>query len=206
MDMGAIAAYAQIVMINLVLSGDNVIVIGLAAAGLPAHQRGKAIVAGIGAAAVIRIVFAVAATQLLAVPGLLVAGAVLLFWVCWNMFSELRRSGEAQKAGQSVPIVEKTLFQAVRQIILADVSMSLDNVLAVAGAAKNSITTLVFGLLLSVVLMAVASSLIARVLARWRWIAWFGLAVIVYVAVQMLYGGVDQVVGYALPLIPLLKG
>lgn len=192
-------AYLQVIAINIVLSGDNVIVIGMAAAGLSSELRHKAIVAGVAAAAVIRIVLAIVAVRLLAVTGILFLGGMLLLWVCWNMFGELRSAGNAahvvegaggDAAGQPV----KLLRQAIIQIIVADVSMSLDNVLAVAGAASKDMGALVFGLLLSVLLMAVASSLVARLLARYRWIGWLGLVIIVYIAVRMIFEGGEQLI------------
>lgn len=199
-DHFAIFAYLQVIVINLVLSGDNVIVIGMAAAGLASELRQKAIVAGIAAAAIIRIVLAVIAAELLAVPGILFFGGLLLFWVCWNMFIELRSATEegdaADHAGEGHPATRPTkpLRQAIIQIIVADVSMSLDNVLAVAGAASQDMGALVFGLILSVLLMAVASSLVARLLARYRWIGWLGLAIIVYIAARMLFEGGEELV------------
>jgi YjbE family integral membrane protein len=198
-DEATIAAYLEVITINLVLSGDNVVVIGMAAAGLAKELRQKAIIAGIAAAAVIRIVFAVVAVELLEIPGIMLVGGLLLFWVCWNMFGELRSAGEvddgtdvdagpATAAGRQA----KALRTAIIQIIVADVSMSLDNVLAVAGAASDDMDALIFGLILSVVLMAVASTLVAALLARYRWIGWLGLAVIVYVAGSMVLDGVRQ--------------
>ncbi|MBB6408987.1 YjbE family putative metal transport protein [Mesorhizobium sangaii] len=200
-DQATIAAYLEVVTINLVLSGDNVVVIGMAAAGLAKALRQKAIVAGIAAAAVIRIVFAVVAVQLLAIPGIMLAGGLLLFWVCWNMFGELRSAGDADDGADADPAAAthaatrpaKALRTAILQIVVADVSMSLDNVLAVAGAASDDMDALVFGLILSVVLMAVASTLVAALLARHRWIGWLGLAIIVYVAGSMVLDGVEQV-------------
>jgi YjbE family integral membrane protein len=207
-DAATISAYLEIITINIVLSGDNVVVIGMAAATLAPELRSKAILAGIAAATVIRIAFALLATQLLAVPGLQLLGGVLLLWVCWKMYEELREQGlaHAPTADEIANLPRKTLRQAVTQIIVADVSMSLDNVLAVAGAAKQNITALVFGLVLSVVLMGVAASLVAKILERYRWIAWIGLIIIVYVAATMLYEGADQLLGHTLPNIPLLKG
>lgn len=186
-----LGSYLQVALINVVLSGDNVVVIGLAAAGLAPALRNKAIAAGIAAATLIRVLFALAATQLLAISGLLVAGGVLLLWVCWKMFEELRLPGQDPTAASDVA-TSKTLGQAVWQIILADISMSLDNVLAVAGAAREHLSALVFGLVLSVILMGVAASLIARVLARYRWIAWLGLILVGYVALTMTYEGASQ--------------
>lgn len=204
LDLPALAAYLQIVFINVVLSGDNVVVIGMAAATLPPGLRARAIVAGIAAATAIRVVFAIVATQLLAITGLLVAGGLLLLWVCWKMFEELCQH-EGAPDQDATPKQEKTLAQAVVQIVVADVSMSLDNVLAVAGAARQNLPALIFGLILSVILMGFAASLIARLLARYRWIAWIGLLIIVYVAVTMLYGGADQLTRGHLPALPLLK-
>jgi len=209
-DQSTIAAYLEVITINLVLSGDNVIVIGMAAAGLAANLRQKAILVGIAAAAVIRIVFAVAAVELLAVPGITLVGGLLLLWVCWNMFRELRASGhdaealEPDLAGEGAPArvqQPKKLSQAIVQIIVADLSMSLDNVLAVAGAASDNMNALVFGLILSVVLMAVASTLVAALLARYRWIGWLGLAIIVYVAIGLLVDGVEDLM--AMDLLPV---
>jgi YjbE family integral membrane protein len=193
-----LTALIQVILIDLVLAGDNAVVIGLAAAGLPAEQRGKAILIGVGAATVLRIVFAGMATQLLAIVGLLLAGGILLLWVCWRMWRELRAmhphhdaAQSAVEPGEGVP--RKTLAQATWQIIVADVSMSLDNVLAVAGAAREHPAVLVFGLGLSVVMMGVAATFIAKLLNRHRWIAYVGLAVILYVAVEMIYRGALEI-------------
>lgn len=205
LDPSTIATYLQIIFIDVVLSGDNVVVIGMAAAGLAPELRRKAILTGIVAATAIRIVFALAATQLLAITGLLLAGGLLLLWVCWKMYSELREpEPEASDDATSAPR-GKTLGQAVFQIVLADISMSLDNVLAVAGAAREHLSALVFGLVLSVVLMGVAASLIARLLSRYRWIAWIGLAIIAYVALRMVYEGIDELAGHTLPSVVLFK-
>lgn len=200
-----IAAYLQVIFIDVVLSGDNAVVIGLAAAGLRLELRRKAIMIGIVAATGIRIAFALAATQLLAITGLLLAGGLLLLWVCWKMYAELRVSDEAAEGESTGGGRQKTLGQAIVQIVLADVSMSLDNVLAVAGAAREHLSALIFGLILSVVLMGVAASWIARLLHRFRWIAWVGLAIIAYVALAMIYEGADQLIGGQLPHLPLLK-
>jgi YjbE family integral membrane protein len=202
-DLGAIAAYVQIISINVVLSGDNVVVIGMAAAGLPAELRSKAILSGIVVATLVRVVFALLGTALLKITGLQLAGGLLLLWVCWKMFTELRREigRRRDEAAEDAPPLEgaavavrKTLPQAITQIAVADVSMSLDNVLAVAGAAKQNVTALVFGLVLSVILMGLAATLVSRLLDRYRWIAWLGLAMIFYVAVDMIYeGGLDLI-------------
>jgi len=202
----AIAAFFQVIMIDLVLAGDNAIVIGLAAASLPHEQRTKAILIGIGAATALRIVFAGITTQLLTLVGLLLAGGLLLLWVCWKMWRELRAPVEqGQEAAEALTgydinangtiaahIPRKTFVQAAAQIIVADVSMSLDNVLAVAGAAREHPVVLIFGLALSIGLMGVAASFIARLLQNHRWIAYVGLAVILYVALEMIYRGAHE--------------
>jgi YjbE family integral membrane protein len=203
----AVSALLQVIMIDLVLAGDNAIVIGLAAAGLPKEQRNKAILIGIIAATVLRIVFAVTTTQLLQIVGLLLAGGVLLLWVCWKMWRELRTSHAEEteasealedwdinrdgKVAENAP--RKTFAQAAWQIVIADLSMSLDNVLAVAGAAREHPGVLVFGLILSIALMGLAATFIARLLQRHRWIAYVGLAIILYVSLEMIYRGVHEV-------------
>ncbi|MBY0423624.1 MAG: TerC family protein, partial [Parvularculaceae bacterium] len=179
------SAFIQVVLIDLTLAGDNAVVIGLAAAGLAPQQRLRAIAIGIIAATVLRIIFALIATQLLNIVGLMIAGGVLLLWVCWKMWRELRNPHGGEVGAETLnhpgedapdtPIRQKTLRQAVTQIIVADVSMSLDNVLAVAGAAREHPTVLVFGLALSIVLMGVAATFIANLLQRHRWIAYIGL-------------------------------
>ncbi len=190
-------ALLEVIAINLVLSGDNAIVIGLAAAGLPAHLRQKAILFGIIAATVLRLIFAVITTYLLGIPGLQLIGGLLLGWVCWKMWSELRvahHDGSPETAdGAASRAPEKTFFQAAMQIVLADVSMSLDNVLAVAGAAQGHSTVLVIGLIVSIALMGVAANFVAKLLSRYRWIAYLGLIIIVYVALSMIYHGFNEV-------------
>ncbi len=190
------SAFLQVVFIDLVLAGDNIVVIGIAAAGLTGPQRRKAIIIGIAAATGLRISFAAVATYLMAIVGLLLAGGLLLLWVCWKMWRELRQSGHvsngdpcAHPDSDALARPQKSLGQAVWQIVLADVSMSLDNVLAVAGAAREHPIVLVFGLMLSVVLMGVAASFVADLLNRYRWIAYAGLAIIVFVALNMIYQG-----------------
>jgi YjbE family integral membrane protein len=206
-----LTAFLQVILIDLVLAGDNAVVIGLAAAGLPTQLRARAILIGIIAATVLRICFALVTTQLLSLGGgLLIAGGLLLLWVCWKMYRELKgphqsaEEMEAEVEGAGKTAKGKTLGQAVMQIIIADVSMSLDNVLAVAGAAQEHLEALVFGLALSVLMMGLASALIARLLDRFRWIAYLGLAVILYVALRMIYHGADAVMGHTLPVIPFL--
>ncbi len=194
-------AFAKVVMIDLVLAGDNAIVIGLAAAGLPQAQRNKAILVGIVAATVLRIAFAVVAIQLLKVIGLVLVGGLLLLWVCWKMWRELRQHHGTTDATEVLDdkdlnadglvggVKSKTFRQAAWQIVIADISMSLDNVLAVAGAAREHPYVLAAGLVLSVALMGLAASFIARLLTRSPWIAYAGLAIIFYVAVDMIYRG-----------------
>ena len=201
-------ALMQVIGIDLVLAGDNAIVIGLAAAGLPQEQRARAILVGIGAATVMRIGFALITTQLLAIVGLLLAGGILLLWVCWKMWQELRAGAhehdiEAVEAltnrdldadaaiADDAP--KKTFRQAATQIVVADVSMSLDNVLAVAGAAKDHPTVLIIGLALSIAMMGLAAGYIANLLNRYRWIAYVGLLIILYVALKMMWEGWNEV-------------
>jgi YjbE family integral membrane protein len=200
----ALTAFLQVVMIDLVLAGDNAIVIGLAAAGLPKSQRTKAILVGIIAATVLRIGFAGITVQLLQIIGLLLAGGVLLLWVCWKMWRELRTSHAHRQDDEGTEKQDidscdasgrprKTLGQAVWQITVADVSMSLDNVLAVAGAAREHPLILIFGLGLSIALMGFAANFIARLLQKHRWIAYIGLLIILYVAFDMCYRGTQEI-------------
>jgi YjbE family integral membrane protein len=200
-------ALMQVIGIDLVLAGDNAIVIGLAAAGLPKEQRAKAILVGIIAATVMRIGFALITTWLLAIVGLLLAGGILLLWVCWKMWRELREGhADEQRAEEALTGRDlnadgtvagggsvKTFRQAATQIVVADVSMSLDNVLAVAGAAKDHPTVLIIGLILSIALMGLAASFIAQLLNKYRWIAYIGLLIILYVAVKMMWEGWHEV-------------
>jgi len=205
----AMSALLQVIMIDLVLAGDNAIIIGLAAAGLPKDQRTKVIVIGIVAATVLRIGFAAVTTQLLQIVGLLLAGGVLLLWVCWKMWRELQHQRQEAAANEALQDADldkdgkvaagaprKTFGQAVWQIVIADVSMSLDNVLAVAGAARDHPNVLIFGLILSVALMGLAASFIANLLQKHRWIAYVGLIVILYVAVEMVWRGYVEVAPY----------
>jgi YjbE family integral membrane protein len=183
------AAFAllQVVFIDVSLSGDNAVIIAMAAAGLPAAQRKRAIAIGIGAAILLRVVFALLTITLLDVPGLVLIGGLMLAWVCWKMWKELRASQDA--ADHHTDPDTKTLWQAVLQITIADVSMSLDNVLAVAGAAREHLWVMAIGLILSIALMAVAASLIVGLLKRWPILNYIGLALIVYVAGSMIYDG-----------------
>jgi YjbE family integral membrane protein len=198
----AVAALLQVIMIDLVLAGDNAAVIGLATAGLAPERRRRAILVGIIAATGLRIAFAGVATQLLQILGLLLAGGILLLWVWWKMWRELRAqsrhgvpgddaaAGSGRAAGRPR---RKTFAQATLQIIVADVSMSLDNALAVAGAAREHPIILAFGLILSVALMGIAANLLGRLIQTHRWIAYLGLAVILYVACEMIYRGALEV-------------
>jgi YjbE family integral membrane protein len=199
----AVIALIQVVMINLVLSGDNAVVIGLAAAGLPGKQRKRAITIGILIATALRIAGASVATQLLQVFGLLLAGGILLLWVCWKMWRELQTTPKDQQGGGETLVAyapgrngtvagslsRKTFGQATLQIVVADFSMSLDNVLAIAGAARDHPLILAFGLLLSIGLMGIAANFIGRLIQNHRWIAYVGLAIILYVACEMIYRG-----------------
>jgi YjbE family integral membrane protein len=195
----ALFALGEVLMIDIILAGDNAIVVGALAAGLPADQRKKVIMIGIFAALVLRIFFALTVSALLSIVGLVLAGGLLLLWVAWRMYRELRH---AQESGGS-PEIEgdehsgvmagKTFAGAAWGVALADVSMSLDNVLAVAGAARDHPYVLVFGLILSVALMGVAANFIAKYIERYRWIGWVGLVVIVWVAGKMIWEGYHEV-------------
>jgi YjbE family integral membrane protein len=197
---GALTALLQVLMIDLVLAGDNAVAVGVVAAGLPADQRRRVIFWGLVAAVVTRIAFALITTELMGIIGLLFAGGLLLLWVCWKMWRELRAQGRAEAAqAQAVLDAEpgtepaavqpKSFRSALLQILVADISMSLDNVLAVAGAAREHPAVLALGLLMSVALMGVAASWIARLLHRFRWIGYLGLAIVLYVALHMMWQG-----------------
>ena len=200
MDVGlitpaALAAFLEILFIDIVLAGDNAIVVGALAAGLPAEQRRRVIMIGVIAALVLRVAFALVVSQLLQIVGLVLAGGILLLWVAWRMYREIRHKGESagsdEIAGDEHSGVKpaKTFASAAWGVALADVSLSLDNVLAVAGAAREHPYVLVFGLVLSVILMGAAANVIARYIDRYRWIAWVGLVVILWVACKMIYEG-----------------
>ena len=191
-DLAAITALVQVVFVNVVLSADNAVVIGIASVGLPAHQRLQALWLGIGLATILRVIFAVLATSLLQVLGLLLAGGILLLWVAWKLWRELagRHGATASADGPGAP---KTLRRALWQIAVADISMSLDNVLAVAAAARDHPVILLAGLAISVLLMGAASSLVARLIERYRWIAYVGLTIIVYIAGSMIWHGLHDV-------------
>jgi YjbE family integral membrane protein len=200
-----LSALFQVVMVDLVMAGDNAIIVGMAAAGLPSDLRRKAIVIGIAAATVLRILFSAVTVQLLAIIGLTLAGGLLLAWVAWKMWREIQSGahkaeedgeraleGEGPESQGGKP--KKSLRDAVIQIIVADVSMSLDNVLAVAGASRDHPIILVFGLALSVALMAVASTFIARMLKNYHWLAYVGLVIVAYIAGRMIYDGAHEVI------------
>jgi YjbE family integral membrane protein len=197
----------EVVFINLVLSADNAIVVGIAVAGLPTRNRLRVMAIGIAGATVLRIVFAVFTAELLHVVGLTLAGGLLLLWICWKLWRELRtgrlfvphQEGPHEVAVHdpdtpSAAAAPKTMREAMMQIVVADVSMSLDNVLAVAGVAREDLWVLVFGLALSVTFMGLAAAVIARLLGRFHWIAYFGLAIIFYVALKMMFDGTLEVV------------
>lgn len=185
-----LAGLAQVIMIDITLAGDNAVVVGMAVSGLPPHRKRPAILVGILGATAIRIALGAVALRVLEIIGLLFAGGILLLWVCWKMFRELRRP----KAHAIREVPAKTLRQAMIQIVIADISMSLDNVLAVAGVARDSAWVLAVGLLLSVVLMGVAANLVASLLESKPWIAWIGLLIVLYVAVAMVWHGARDVV------------
>ena len=197
-----LGALLSVVIIDVVLAGDNAIVVGMAAAGLPAGKRRRVIVLGIAAATVLRILFAYFTTQLLEIIGLTLAGGVLLLWVSWKMYRELRETRGNERAAKKhggmcgrVEVQRKSATEALVRIVLADVSMSLDNVLAVAGTARAHFWVLAFGLVLSVALMGVASTFIARLLERHFWISWVGLGIITFVALRMVWEGSSEVLG-----------
>jgi YjbE family integral membrane protein len=198
----AMAAFLQVLMIDIVLAGDNAIVVGALAAGLPADQRKKVIALGVMAALVLRVVFALMVTWLLGIVGLVLAGGLLLLWVAWRMYRDIQGHAEGAHAGGS-PEVEGDEFAGVRpsktfaaaawSVAIADVSMSLDNVLAVAGAAREHPGILIVGLIFAVALMGIAANIIAKYIERFRWIAWIGLVVILYVAIKMIWDGWHEV-------------
>jgi YjbE family integral membrane protein len=213
LSVDALTALVSVILIDIALAGDNAIVVGMAAAGLAAPLRRRAILVGVIAAALLRIVFSLFTVQLLQIIGLLLAGGLLLLWVAWKLWRELRAgtfaSPEASMEDEAEAALEdqlpdappeKTFRDAVTQIVVADVSMSLDNVLAVAGAARDHEVILIFGLALSVALMGLAATLIARLLHRHRWIAYAGFAIILYVALRMIWEGAHEVLSAVGPV------
>ena len=208
--------FGKIIIADLILSGDNALIIGMAAAGLAPELRKKAILYGMIIAAVLRIIFAIVATKLLGIPGILFLGGLLLFWVCWRLFVEIREETDAHATEEANDVTDtntgyagapkRTMASALISITIADVSMSLDNVLAVAAIADGDTTMLVFGLGLAIVLMAFAATLIMKLLTSYPWISWVGLIVLVYVAVEMFYrGAVDYETGIG-PMLGLMEG
>ena len=204
-EPAAFSAFIQVLLIDLVLAGDNAIVVGALAAGLPADQRKKVILIGVLAALVLRIIFALMVTWLLGIVGLVLAGGLLLLWVAWRMYRDIK--GHAGESAGSPEIVgdehsglksTKTFAGAAWGVAVADVSMSLDNVLAVAGAAREHPGILIVGLIFAVALMGIAANIIAQYIERYRWIAWIGLVVIVYVAGKMIFEGWSEVQPYAM--------
>ena len=191
-EWGALGAFLSVVIIDVVLAGDNAVVVGMAAAHLEKRQRRLAIFWGIVIATVLRILLATIAVRLLAIVGLTLAGGILLLWVAWKLYRDL--AGGQDDAAKADGPASGQFRQALFRIVLADLSMSLDNVLAVAGTARDHIWVLVGGLTLSVALMGVASEVTGRLIARHRWIAWFGLAIVAFVAVRMIYEGSTEVV------------
>ena len=193
-----LVALFQVVAIDVVLAGDNAVIVGLAASRVAPEMRTKVIFWGITGAVVLRIMFAAVTTQLLAIVGLTLAGGILLLWVSWKMYREVAQHARSAPTNLGAAAVDHShtpmgFSSAIATIIIADISMSLDNVLAVAGAAKGQLSILIVGLALSVVLMAVAASYIARLLQTYPWITWLGLAVILYVAVEMIWRGTQEV-------------
>jgi YjbE family integral membrane protein len=192
-------ALSQIIIIDFVLAGDNAIVVGMAASRVHPSIRAKVILLGVGGAVVLRILFAAIATQLLTIVGLTLAGGILLLWVCWKMYREIALQAPQPAfaghggASDTSAVPQMTFGAALLQIIVADVSMSLDNVLAVAGAAKGEIWVLAVGLTIAVGFMALLSAYIAKLLARYHWITWIGLAIVLYVALEMIWTGTHQV-------------
>jgi YjbE family integral membrane protein len=199
-DSAQLIALFQVIAIDIVLAGDNAVVVGMAAARVDPRLRAKVIFWGVGGAVVLRIAFALVATQLLAIVGLLLAGGILLLWVCWKMYRDIKAASHAMEPayaggvpGGAEDAKNITFSAALIQIVIADASMSLDNVLAVAGAAKGDMTVLVIGLVVAVAFMGFMSHYIARLLGKYAWISWIGLAIILYVAVDMIWAGSHQV-------------
>ena len=204
-DTAQLVALFQVIAIDIVLAGDNAVVVGMAAARVEPRLRAKVIVWGVGGAVGLRIAFALVATQLLAIVGLLLAGGILLLWVCWKMYRDIKAASHAMEPAYAggVPgggmndVKNITFSAALIQIVIADASMSLDNVLAVAGAAKDHLEVLVIGLGLSILLMALAANFIAKLLVRHAWISWLGLAIVLYVALEMIWRGAFEVAARA---------
>ena len=197
--LSALTAFVQVVFIDLTLAGDNAVVIGLAVRNLSSQQKQKAIVAGVSLAAIIRIILALIATRLLTIIGLTLTGGLLLLWICWRMYREIRHNTvETSFSEENIHPQQGDLKTAILRILIADISMSLDNVLAVAGAAHKQPVTLVLGLALSVILMSIAATLIAGLLERCKWISWVGLLIIFGVAVKLIIQGSHEIIHHIL--------
>ncbi len=177
------------------MAGDNAIAVGVAAAGLSGKQRHRAVYGGIALAACLRILFAIFAVQMLQITGLMAAGGLILLWVAWKMYREIRRAKNAGKDTSGIPPVAQKFSNVLLQIAIADISMSLDNVLAVAGVAHNHPTALVIGLALSVVFVGAAAAYVARLTARYKWIAWVGVVIVIYTALHMIWQGAHEITG-----------
>lgn len=195
--LDSLSSLAQVIAIDVALAGDNALVVGMAAAALPLAQRRRAIIIGIAAAAILRIIFAIFTLQLLKVVGLLLAGGLLLLWVSWKLWREIKMHEAEESEQEAAATGEKSFAAAVTQIVVADVSMSLDNVLAVAGAARDHQMVMIIGLALSVALMGVAANAVATLLKRHHWVAYVGLLIILYVALTMIWDGGQQVLALA---------
>ena len=202
-DLGVLGAFFSVVVIDVVLAGDNAIVVGMAASGFEPRRRRRIIIGGIIAATALRIALASVAVELLAIIGLTLAGGILLLWVAWKFYRDLKGVHGPLSAGGAAPT--KNFSQALLQVVLADLSMSLDNVLAVAGTARGHFWVLVSGLLLSVALMGAAAEVMARLIARHRWIAWIGLAIVTIVALRMIYDGWAEVATWLAPALGLSR-
>jgi YjbE family integral membrane protein len=206
-----LVSYSQIIIADLILSGDNALIIGMAAAGLAPDLRKRAIFYGMAIAAVLRIIFAVIATTLLGIPGILFIGSLLLFWVCWRLYKEIRLDTETVEASEGSENLkkitpQKTMGAALVSITIADVSMSLDNVLAVAAIADGDRQMLIFGLGLAIILMAFAATIIMKLLTKFPWISWLGLIVLLYVAGEMMYRGFFDIESGIGPMLGLIEG
>ena len=206
-----LVSYSQIIIADLILSGDNALIIGMAAAGLAPDLRKRAIFYGMVIAAVLRIIFAVIATTLLGIPGILFIGSLLLFWVCWRLYKEIRLDTETVEASEGSENLkkitpQKTMGAALVSITIADVSMSLDNVLAVAAIADGDRQMLIFGLGLAIILMAFAATIIMKLLTKFPWISWLGLIVLLYVAGEMMYRGFFDIESGIGPMLGLIEG
>jgi YjbE family integral membrane protein len=195
MELSGLLAFAGVILIDIVLSGDNAVVIGAMAASLPAAQRSKAIFWGMSIAVAARIIFSLGAVYLLMIPGIQVIGAAALLWVAYNMYKDLKDDGTLNDSPDAVK-APRTFKSAMIAITVADISMSIDNVLAVAGTAKDHMTALIFGLLLSIAIMAFAANYVAKLIEKFAWVAWVGFAFILIIAGKMFYHGIPELIAY----------